>query len=122
MELDLQKAIYGIANDLVNALVEQLEINGNVKTGFLKNSITVTIRGSTLIIEMADYGKFIEFGTSPHIIEIKNKKVLADKKGRIFGKKVRHPGTRPSPFIRPIIHRKLGEIISNNLRRHAVIQ
>lgn len=62
-------------------------------------------------------GEFFEFGTRPHKIKIKNKKVLAtlgeytssnagkmstDKKGnnwRVFGKEVNHPGTKPKPFF-----------------------
>lgn len=120
MELQYQTAMRGIANDLVNALVEQLETNGNVDTGFLKNSIIVKIEGTTLIIEMADYGEFIEFGTAPHIIKPKNKKALKFKSGdnQVFAKEVHHPGTRPSPFIRPVLHRKLKGIIVENLRRH----
>lgn len=49
-----------------------------------------------------EYAEAVEFGTDPHIIKIKNKKVLANKKkGLIFGKSVKHPGTEAQPFMRP---------------------
>lgn len=49
-----------------------------------------------------EYALDVEFGTSPYVIEVKNKKVLANKKdGIIFGKKVNHPGTKAQPFLRP---------------------
>ncbi len=58
---------------------------------------------------------FFEFGTKPHVIKIKNKKVLAgiteDVGGKasskykgteytFFGKKVQHPGTKKRPFMK----------------------
>jgi len=49
-----------------------------------------------------DYAPHIEFGTKPHIIEPKRKKVLRFFIGgkAVFSKKVRHPGTRASSFLR----------------------
>jgi len=73
---------------------------------------------------MVDYGKFVEFGSPPHIITPKNKKALkfevgkkerlsGNKKGKtiVFAKKVKHPGTRPNPFIRNTIQTKLQNMI-----------
>ena len=74
------------------------------------------IVGST-ISEMS-YSAAVEYGTRPHIIRVKNKKVLAADPRRvsgnfpisidpagdkyaIMGKKVRHPGTEPNPFMFP---------------------
>ena len=72
------------------------------KTGNLKRDIKVisyshkkAIVGNT---KLAPYAKFVHFGTKPHIIKAKNKKVLAAK-GKIFGKKVNHPGTKASPYL-----------------------
>ena len=52
------------------------------------------------------YAKGLEFGTPPHTIRVKNAKVLASK-GQFFGKKVKHPGTAPRPFMRPALHKMI---------------
>ena len=74
---------------------------------------------------MVDYGKYVEFGSPPHIIKPKNKKALkfkvgkATKKGKdiVFAKEVKHPGTRPNPFVRNTIQNKLTKIIKEELLR-----
>ncbi|WP_086282103.1 HK97-gp10 family putative phage morphogenesis protein [Campylobacter devanensis] len=72
------------------------------KTGNIKRDIKVisyshkkAVVGNT---KLAPYAKFVHFGTKPHIIKAKNKKVLAAK-GKIFGKKVNHPGTKANPYL-----------------------
>ena len=52
----------------------------------------------------AVYAPYVEFGTAPHVIEVKNASVLANKKtGQFFGKHVNHPGTRANPFMERIV-------------------
>src|ERR1019366_7757339 len=52
------------------------------------------------------YASIIEYGTKPHLIVAKNKKVLANfKEKKIFGKVVHHPGTKPHPMLRPAVAR-----------------
>lgn len=115
-----QQVMYGIANDLENELVRTCPVD----KGFLKLSIKVRVEGKKLIISMLEYGKYVEYGTAPHIIKTKSKKVLTNQstasKGKeaFFGKEVRHPGTRPNPFIRAAIMTKLPGIIKKNIRRH----
>lgn len=95
--------------------------NSKVKSGTLINSIihNITSRGMTgEVISNADYSQAFEYGTRPHHIRIKNKKVLAGPyRGRpagwivskaskalgyaVYGKKVQHPGTHPRPFMFP---------------------
>lgn len=56
----------------------------------------------------APYSGFVEFGTRPHVIEVKNKRVLAARTGgtvsggqyAIFGRRVNHPGTKANPFFK----------------------
>ena len=78
----------------------------------------------TIEIWLLDYWKHLEYGTAPHIIKPKNKKVLAfewtkykggmiGQKGRrelkiarsrsnmVFFKQIKHPGTKKHPFVRP---------------------
>ncbi len=48
----------------------------------------------------ARYAVFVHEGTRPHQITARRKKVLANvKDGLIFGRSVRHPGTKPNPFM-----------------------
>ena len=82
------------------------------KTRHFAKSITIKVRkDGTIDVFMDKLWKILEFGSNPHVIMVKNKKVLADKEGRIFGKKVNHPGTRPTFFIRSTIKNKLPKII-----------
>jgi len=92
-----------------------------VKSGFLINNINTTILNGGYtgeVISAAGYSEAFENGTRPHIIRIRNKKVLAGpKRGApagwkvspqsasmgyaTYGKEVRHPGTKPHPFMYP---------------------
>ena len=59
----------------------------------------------------AFYAHMVEFGTKPHIIAAKAKKML--KFGRAFtafAKKVQHPGSRPIPFFRDAIRTQRGAV------------
>lgn len=109
---------HGIANDIVNALVRRVPVD----TGNLRNSITYRVDGKDIEIHMADYGRYVEFGTAPHIIKPVNKKALSFKVdgNKVLTKEVHHPGTRPQPFIRPTLRVDLPNIIQDNMRRHAV--
>jgi hypothetical protein len=46
------------------------------------------------------YPAILEHGSKPHIIESKGNYPLRDKHGRVFGRRVRHPGTKPIPWAR----------------------
>ena len=120
----LDRALPSIARRIQNELV----LICPVDTGRLRNSIKVRADGEGLVIWMVEYGKFIEFGTPPHIIRPKNKKALRFEVGKVarlsgkksgknivFAKEVKHPGSRPNPFIRNTIQNKLGNIIMEEL-------
>lgn len=105
----------GVAIDLLNELKRQAPWD----TGHLKISISIEqINDDTIVFSMPEYGEYVEFGTNPHIIRPKNKKVLHWKNGTkdVFAKEVHHPGTRPNPFIRRTLHQKLKPIINSNAK------
>ena len=55
-------------------------------------------------IPQTAYAPYVEYGTRPHIINVVNKRVLANPEtGDIFGPTVHHPGTQPNPFMERII-------------------
>ena len=114
----------GIGNDVVNALVRRVPVD----TGLLKNSIRYKKVGKEIHIIMADYAKYVEYGTPPHIIRSVNAKALSwksesvgprggKKQDVVFAKQVNHPGTRPQPFIRPTIKYDVPKIVRTNIQR-----
>lgn len=46
------------------------------------------------------YPLILELGSRPHEIRSKGPYPLRDRHGRVFGHVVRHPGTRPYPWLR----------------------
>lgn len=52
---------------------------------------------------------WVEFGTSPHIITAKNAKVLVYN-DISYGKRVQHPGNRPTNFLRDTVYNNIDEI------------
>lgn len=90
------------------------------RTGNLRRSIDRRVfsaaRGIVFVGEK--YGKWVEFGTDPHIIRPKNAKVLAFKvNGRmVFARKVNHPGSRPYPYMGPAFKENKGKVLKEYAR------
>ena len=112
-EIALNKALPSIARRIQNELILVVPVD----TGRLKNSIKVISSNEGIIIFMADYGKYVEFGRNPRVIVPVNKKALAFKKGgkTIIVKKVKQGAVRPNPFIRNTLQNKLRGIIVEEL-------
>ncbi len=129
---DIKTVLWSIAIKLQNELVIAAPFN----RGNLSASIKVVPNSTNdgLIISMIEDGKYVEFGTPPHVIKAKPGGVLHwhKTKGRtqhnhphskamqedaFFAKKVNHPGTRANPFIRNTIRNKLPEIIQKEIAR-----
>lgn len=54
----------------------------------------------------------LELGTRAHGIDVRNAKVLANRRtGQIFGKHVDHPGTRPYPWCRAALADLAGRVL-----------
>ncbi len=108
---------------MVEALQEScLLVEGTAKElcpvdqGPLRASITYEVDKDTLqgtVFTNVEYAPMVEYGTRAHIIEPKDKSVLrfeVGKKSRlsagkggpniVFSKRVHHPGTSASPFMR----------------------
>lgn len=99
-----KKFLFRVGSEIANIAKEKAPY----KTGNLKKDIKVisyshkkAIVGNT---KLAPYARFVHEGTKPHIIKAKNKKVLASK-GKIFGKKVNHPGTKANPYLKNAANR-----------------
>lgn len=94
-----KKFLFRVASEIVNNAKEIAPY----KTGNLKKDIKVisyshkkAVIGNT---KLAPYAKFVHFGTKPHMIKVKKARALANKNGKIFGKKVNHPGTKANPYL-----------------------
>lgn len=82
--------------------MREAPVNKQKGGGNLRQSIRSRMIGKTRgEIEVgAKYGIFVHEGTRPHIIRATRKKVLANRRsGAVFGKTVRHPGTKPNRFL-----------------------
>ena len=83
---------------------------GDVAGGGLKNSITREVKGTRgRVYTDKEYARHVEFGTRPHIIKVKNAKVLSDG-SKIFGKTVKHPGFKGRFFMRKALYENWGKI------------
>lgn len=126
---DIKKRIERALPNIARRMRNELVLVCPVDTGILRNSIKVKSTDEGIVIWMANYGKFVEFGTPPHIIKPTEKEALKFEVGRVerlgkggkkkivFAKEVKHPGTRPQPFIRNTIQNKLKNIIIEELSR-----
>jgi HK97 gp10 family phage protein len=92
----------------------QAKTNAPKRTGQLANSVqaeppTGQFTAGSLSASVgagAPYSAFVEFGTKPHIIRAKNKKVLrfpGAGGGFRFATQVHHPGTKAQPYLQPAV-------------------
>ena len=105
-----------VARDLENVFKSSSLVP--IHDGFLRNSITVIPEGGDLNISMVRYGEYVEYGTRPHSVDPKQlKKWCKDKLGDenlayALSLHIKKHGTKPHPFIRPILHQMLPKIVS----------
>lgn len=96
-----------LVNQLSRRVAETARAEAPARTGFLRNSIRpapATIVGNKIVggVEAhAEYGIFVHQGTKPHMIYPRKAKALRFTIGgrTVYAKSVRHPGTRPQPFL-----------------------
>jgi HK97 gp10 family phage protein len=124
----LNKAPYLVVDEVSKAIQKSLitisttakreaPVNKETGGGNLRQKISAVPKMETRlrgkIISEATYSGFVEFGTKAHIIRVKNKKILANKRaGKFFGEKVNHPGTKPNPFMERAINKSQSKIDS----------
>jgi len=134
-EEKLTTLFLGIAIDLEEALRASMKRLDIKFTGAGMSGVRVKLGKDKLIISMPDYLEYIEYGrhnpTTPEELELwVNTKILNNYKGKPEAKaralkriteniaeKITKFGPRPRPFIRPVLHTELPEIIKNNVTR-----
>lgn len=107
-DIDKIKILKGIGIIVSGNVIKQVNQMQLVDNGTFKNSITFTLIGNNevLVHDGVTYGKYLEFGTRPHLIKPKNKKALSFKiEGKsIITKLVKHPGFKAfKPFEKGIL-------------------
>jgi HK97 gp10 family phage protein len=85
------------------------------RTGYLAGSVVKDVGVLTASIKpLASYAIFVEKGTAPHLIRPVNASVLAFEAASgemVFTRLVRHPGTRPNPFMRRAADATEGKVL-----------
>lgn len=115
---DIFDEVAKAANETRNEAIRKTPVDtGNLRAGWKvrinrgPNSMEAVVKNEV------KYARSIEYGTKPRTIRAKNKKVLANRKtGKVFGKKVRHPGTKARPMLRPAIA-KVVPMLKSRIRR-----
>ena len=93
-----------ISDRLADYAYKTMKKKAPKRTGKLRRSIRKVRRGfEAYIFPTVPYAMFLEYGTRPHLIRPVRAQALRfeTKFGEIvFTRLVRHPGTKPRPFIR----------------------
>jgi HK97 gp10 family phage protein len=124
LEQKFQEAPQQVARGIQNALQRSIlliesmakreaPVNKQSGGGNLRQSIRSQMTNAyTGVVSVgAVYALFVHQGTRPHIIQARDKKVLANvRTGQIFGRTVHHPGTRANPFLQRAVDKARPEI------------
>ena len=113
---EVKVAINVTTLDVQRAAMKYAEMKTTRRTGALVRGILVAFPSDLTgeVYNTAPHAPYIEYGTKPHRIRIRNKKVLASRnlggQGMLlgggsqytfYGKEVFHPGTRATPYMEP---------------------
>ena len=104
MSDNLKKAIRQALGKVAERIRDRAIDEAPYKKGILKRSITVHDEfDNKVIISAGDgdapYAPYVHEGTKPHLIKPKNKKALSWKGAKHPVKSVKHPGSKPNPFL-----------------------
>ena len=101
MVKEISIALTKITLKIESAAKKEAPVNKQSGGGNLRQSIRGYSSGFKGVVAVgANYAIYVHEGTRPHIIRVRTKKVLANKRmGQIFGKVVHHPGTKANPFL-----------------------
>lgn len=118
----LDKAAQGIAFDLQEEMKGRLTREHGKDTGLLQSSIRIErVAFNEYAIVMEQHGKFLEYGTPPHMppvdaLEGWARRKLGDPDLKwAVAYAIKRRGTRPYPFIRPTFE-NIGKIAAKNLK------
>ena len=96
------KAIERTARKIEGDAKRAAPVNKGSGGGTLRQSISSRMTGKAraVVESKAKYSAYVDQGTKPHIIRVRNARVLANRRtGRFFGRVVNHPGTKANPYF-----------------------
>lgn len=134
---NLRKALNASGFEIVEALKSKLSKEHGVDTAALKSNIAYEFNETDdifeLVFSMPEQGKYVEWGTPPHMPPVeslegwvrrktdwknKNGKEMSTKqKAWALAMGIKKRGTKPYPFIRPTFNHEVIPIIKNNLKK-----
>ncbi|UZR29076.1 hypothetical protein [Methylococcus mesophilus] len=93
---------------LAHAVFEEVQdgADAHTKTGALFQSVRLRKAPGGYLIDhderRAPHAEFVQWGTKPHVIQPKNRKMLrwAHGKSFVFARFVRHPGYKGDPYMK----------------------
>ena len=93
-----------VSDRLADYAIKTMKRKAPKRTGKLRKSIRKVCRGfEAYVFPTVPYAFYVEYGTRPHLIRPVRASVLRfeTRSGEIvYTRLVRHPGTKPQPFIR----------------------
>lgn len=123
----VKNAVDASTKTIAHTLQQEVTQKTPKKTGKLQRGWTIRSIGNTFAVENAvNYARFVISGTKPHDIKPTRRHVLAFncRGGKVFAKRVHHPGTKPNNFTAKATDSALGKfagVISKALRDQGVI-
>lgn len=110
--------MYREANTAIRSSILKVEqqavMESPIDTGRLRQSIHQGIVWGPLygaVGPTVNYAYWVHQGSRPHLIRVRNKRVLANRRtGQIFGKLVHHPGYKGNPFMKRAAEQSKKEI------------
>lgn len=111
---EVEKRGRQLLRDLLDVAQRWVQSEAPRKTGRLKSSVKKQSSGSGGYVfvskNIAPYAFWVIDGTRPHTIIPKNGKALSWPGAKHPVKKVRHPGTKPNPFVDKAAQKMMSDI------------
>jgi hypothetical protein len=97
-----------LTRNVVNEIADDARRRVPLDTGELHDSIRTTyVNRHGRVWVGTDHWAPTEYGSAPHVIRARHKRVLHNRDtGEFFGPVVHHPGTPEQPFMRPAAYTK----------------
>lgn len=110
----IEQAPAKMMRDLGLRAVRYQKQEAPVRTGNLRRTIHLESSDARQAVTVASarYAPAVEFGSRPHVIVPRRRKVLRFSAGGrvVFTERVNHPGTKPRPFMLPGARKALEEV------------
>lgn len=101
----MQRAPEGLMRTVGLTAIREQKALAPVRTGNLRRTIHLGSLSASHVdtVASAKYARAVEYGTGPHIIVPRRRKVLRFSVGGrvVYTTRVRHPGTAARPFMEP---------------------